>query len=85
MASVGGRLRELRAAAGLTQEELAGRAGVSLAAVRNYEQGKREPSWRAFLDLCKALGAEPMSFDGCAAGEVPPRVPPGKPPRRERR
>ena len=40
-----GRLRELRERAGLTQKDLADRAGVSKATVADLEQGRYEPSW----------------------------------------
>jgi transcriptional regulator with XRE-family HTH domain len=41
----GGRLREQRTAAGLTQAELAERAGLHLHGVMKLEQGDHEPSW----------------------------------------
>ena len=37
--AMGQRIQELRKDAGLTQEQLAQRIGVSMAAVRNYENG----------------------------------------------
>src|SRR3712207_3783386 len=40
--SFGGRLRRLREAAGLTQEELASRAGLSSDAVSRLERGQRK-------------------------------------------
>jgi transcriptional regulator with XRE-family HTH domain len=40
---MGTRLKRLREAKGLTQEALAERAGVSLGAVRQWEQSKRTP------------------------------------------
>src|SRR5579872_1832895 len=39
------RLKELRQEKGLTQKELAERAGVSPRAVAKWEQGDREPAW----------------------------------------
>lgn len=49
-------LKEIRLICGLTQEELADRAGISLFALRSYEQGKRMP-WEAQMEaLCSALG-----------------------------
>lgn len=50
------RLQQLRAKAGFTQEELARRSGLSVGAVRNYEQGIREPYWRVVVQMAKALG-----------------------------
>jgi transcriptional regulator with XRE-family HTH domain len=59
------RLVKLRTAAELTQAELAEKSGVSLGAVRDYEQEKRQPSWAAVQALAKALGVK------CAAFETP--------------
>lgn len=52
-------LRELR---GLTQEQLAERAGLSAHYVGNLEQNVRRPSMNALLALCSALGATPDYF-----------------------
>lgn len=60
------RLRELRKAAGLTQPELAERAGVSAKAIANLEQGIREPAWSSVLALAGALGVD------CSAFQQPP-------------
>ena len=49
-------LKEIRLICGLTQEELADRAGVSLFTLRSYEQGKRMPRTRQMETLCGALG-----------------------------
>lgn len=65
------RLRTYRLAAKLTQEELAQRANVSGAAVRQWEAGRRGPSLEAAKQLARALGVDL----GALAGEVdtPPR------------
>ena len=53
----GGRLRRLRAAAGLTQEQLAARAGLTAQAVAALETGKRRrPYPRTVRALAEALG-----------------------------
>lgn len=57
-----GRLRELRVAAGLTQQELAERIGVRLGAISRWEAGRREPSWSNILALCAALGVSCEEF-----------------------
>jgi transcriptional regulator with XRE-family HTH domain len=62
------RLRELREGAGLTQAALAAAAGLSLGAIRNYEQGIREPYWQAVFKLAAALGVECSAFAGCVDG-----------------
>lgn len=71
------RLRELRAASGLTQEELADRAGLSARAITQWERGVREPAWSNLLALCRALGVD------CTAFTTPPTATP-EPPRRGR-
>jgi transcriptional regulator with XRE-family HTH domain len=57
-----GRLRELREQAGLTQEQLAERAGVKRDAVARWERGVREPSWSNVLALCQALSCSCEAF-----------------------
>lgn len=49
-------IKELRAAAGLTQLELAMQVGVTPSAVYNWERGKNEPSATNLRDIAKALG-----------------------------
>ncbi|WP_433790842.1 tetratricopeptide repeat protein [Actinoplanes sp. CA-252034] len=58
----GARLRQLREQAGLTQSELAERAGISLAAVRDLEQGRsRSPRPSSITALVAALDLEPAA------------------------
>jgi putative transcriptional regulator len=52
------RLKELREAAGLSQKELAKRAGVSQRAVSHWEQDLHEPGILIAPALAKALGVE---------------------------
>jgi transcriptional regulator with XRE-family HTH domain len=52
------RLREIRRAAGMTQRELARRAGLSRSAVSHVEQGRYSPSARFAGKVCRALAAE---------------------------
>jgi transcriptional regulator with XRE-family HTH domain len=52
------RLREIRELKGLSREELAERSGLSRGAVRDYEQGHREPSLRSACQLADALGVK---------------------------
>lgn len=49
--AMGKRIQELRKAEGLTQNQLAQKIGVSMAAIRNYENGLREPNSRAMAAL----------------------------------
>lgn len=56
---VGGRLREIRLAAGLSQRELAGRSGVTHSLISLIEQNRNSPS---VASLRKILDGIPMSM-----------------------
>jgi transcriptional regulator with XRE-family HTH domain len=75
----GGRLKQFREAAGLSQAQLAERAGLHLHGLTKLEQGYREPSWASVLALAHALGVSVAAFDG------PPPQPPARAPGRKRR
>ena len=51
-------LREARLRAGLTQRELASRAGTSQPAVARWESGEVVPSFERLRDLVRACGLE---------------------------
>lgn len=53
---IGERLRAARRRAGLTQRELAAKAGVSAMSISRYECGRRYPSGRTLLKITRALG-----------------------------
>lgn len=55
MISLGNRIREARKQAGLTQEELAERIGVSRTAISRFELGEIEPSLRNLSALAESL------------------------------
>src|SRR5436305_1708171 len=57
------KLKALRESAGLTQEELAQKAGLHVGAVFKLEQGRREPTWATVQTLCKALGVNCQAFE----------------------
>lgn len=59
------RLREMREGAGLTQEQLAERAGLSVHTLRTYEYGQRLPGYGVVLHLSKALGTDCRAFEKC--------------------
>jgi transcriptional regulator with XRE-family HTH domain len=58
----GVRLKELREGAGLSQKELAARAGLGQRSVSNWEQGIREPVWSNVVALAAALGVDCRAF-----------------------
>ncbi len=78
----GERLREFRSAAGLSQRELAERAGCNLFTVAKLERGSQEPAWPLVLALAGALGIGCQEFIG---GEkrsgASPNRPRGRPPK----
>lgn len=49
-------VRTVRVSKGMTQKQLAGRAGVSPAVIAAYERGVRSPSWRSALAIGDVLG-----------------------------
>lgn len=55
-------LRRLRDAAGLSQHQLADKAGMNIGGITKLEQGQREPSWATVLTLAAALGVTPNDF-----------------------
>ena len=74
-------LKELREKAGLTQQQLADRAGLPVTSLRNHEQGQRSPSWAAVVKLAKALGVTADTFSACDEVSEPekPAAPKKKP------
>lgn len=84
----GERLRNLRETAGLTQKELADRAGLVQGAVGHWETGLRSPSWGSFRALCLALNVSCEVFADCdpppadkegAKDKTKPKRPRGRP------
>ena len=57
------RLKTLRRIADLTQIGLAKRSGVSVSAVRQFEQQRREPNFDSLLRLARGLGVSLGDFD----------------------
>ena len=56
MSTLADRLKELRTKKGLTQEQLARKAGVLLSSMNTYEKGRTLPGLIAARKLAKALG-----------------------------
>ncbi len=87
----GERLKELRETAGLTQVELAARAGMHQFGVAKLEQGIREPTWASVQALARALGVSCSAFEDADGGEAeaaeraPPKPPPPERPKKRKR
>ena len=56
--SLGGRIRERREAAGLTQAELSSRAGVGRVTLTRIEKGEHSPRTETLTAITRALGVE---------------------------
>jgi transcriptional regulator with XRE-family HTH domain len=78
--SFGERLKRLREGAGLSQRELAEKAGMHQFGVAKLEQGLREPSWATVQALAAALGVDCLAFTGTGeSGPPPEKRGPGRP------
>jgi transcriptional regulator with XRE-family HTH domain len=67
---MGRRFKTLREAAGLSQSQLAKVAGVPVASLRGWEQGRRTPLFDAAVRVAEALD---VSLDDLAGIGAPPR------------
>jgi transcriptional regulator with XRE-family HTH domain len=74
-ATVGERLAAARYRAGLTQEQLAEHAGLSVETVRKVEQGERIPRLRTLSMLARALSTTTSSLLGDASTGTVRRTP----------
>lgn len=72
-------LAELRREAGLTQMELARRAGISWSQVQKLEYGQSRPTWQTLQGLAQVLGPEvyEVQFTTTKTGRA------GRPPKRQ--
>ncbi len=64
-----GRLRTVREQVGLSQRQLAERAGCNVFTLSKLERGTQEPAWPLVLALARALGVECTAFQ--PTGEAP--------------
>jgi transcriptional regulator with XRE-family HTH domain len=80
----GQRLQALRAEAGLSQPQLAARAGLSIDSFRNWEQDRVLSRIDTATRLARALGVslEQFAVDGSGEGSEPAK---GAPPKRGRK
>lgn len=67
---IGDRIKQARAAAGLSQRQLAEKAGISAMAISKYEANKSVPSSKVLLALGQALGVRVEYFFRTAAVEL---------------
>jgi transcriptional regulator with XRE-family HTH domain len=69
--TVAANLRRLRNAKGITQEELAERAGINRNYVGMIERETNSPTIKVLEKLARALGADPQAFF-VEPGRTPP-------------
>lgn len=60
--TVGERIRNRRKALEMTQEELAGKLGITSPAVRSYEAGRRNPKPETIKKIADALECDPTDL-----------------------
>jgi transcriptional regulator with XRE-family HTH domain len=78
LATIGQSVKDLRAAAGLTQQELAVKAGLSVSVVSQIEQGTNaDPRLSTLAALARALG---VNLDQLAGDTTPAPQPSGDKP-----
>ena len=72
---IASRIREARQAAGLTQQELAARVGVTRRTVRNWEAGRTRPGQEHLTRITLHCGAAVTELDGRETREQARRSP----------
>jgi transcriptional regulator with XRE-family HTH domain len=75
----GGRVKELRERAGLSQQGLADRIGKTVRTVSRLETGSQEATWPVVLALAEAFGVDCRAFQEPPAERREPRK--GRPPK----
>jgi transcriptional regulator with XRE-family HTH domain len=81
MPSIGDRIREIREARSLTQDQLAERSGISKGFLSDVENNKRNPSSEYVLKIANALGASiDYLLRGDEVAQASPRGPVTIPP-----
>lgn len=79
---LGVRLATMRRAAGMTQREIAERAGMGRPTLANIEKGRQRVLYHQLLDIARALGADPRALlpppgsDSAALGVLDKLQPP---------
>lgn len=59
---IGERIKELRKSKGVSQKELAQKAGLSIGSIQGYEQGRYNPKLEAIAKIAGALGVDLKVF-----------------------
>lgn len=64
--ALGNAVRSIRRREGLSQEELASRAGIHLTWVSHIESGRRNPGWSTVARVASALGVTMVELAAAA-------------------
>lgn len=67
----GTRIKQLREFVGLSQNELARRAGIAQSSLSYLESGSKSPSVETLLRICNALGITLADFFGQESSDIP--------------
>jgi DNA-binding XRE family transcriptional regulator len=62
MLSLGARIREMRTAAGMTQEQLSSAAGIGRVTLVRLESGEQSPRYETLVAIARALGRAPADL-----------------------
>src|SRR6516165_5339345 len=76
--SFGQNLQRLREGAGLSQSELAGKTGLAVRTIQNWEINRNQPRLDAIIKLARALG---VPIEELAVSEDPEKKRRGRPPK----
>jgi transcriptional regulator with XRE-family HTH domain len=68
------KLKELRTKAKMTRKQLALASGLALNTIRDYEQGRREPTLESAFKLARGLNVDLSAFQDPASGSRPART-----------
>jgi len=74
----GATLKTLRERSGLSQSQLADKAGLSAGGIAQLETGRREPSWATVQAIAAALGVDCTAFSGQPEAKKPTKKKPKK-------
>lgn len=79
------RLKRLRQEAGMSQEDVARKAGVSLSTIVKLEAGNVEPTWATVRAIAKAIGVSVVKFEEEDTSEPDEPTAPKKPPKKPKK
>ena len=70
MTNLGERIRKLRTAKNITQQDLAQRLGITKSVISAYENSIRYPSYDILIELSNIFGVSTDYLLGCSKGKM---------------